>query len=181
MLYKAWTSDTSFTYDGEYFKLPHDTVVWPKPLQKPHPPIMIVGTSPDTLRIAAERDFAADGQRLRRPGRRAQRRARAAAAARRAPGVPTDTWELGAQTICLVADSNAAAREVDEVRPLAESRRPRPQSPRRHRRPRPATPYDGEADDEGFWDALFYGDPDRVRDKYLRPRARPAPPSPAAG
>jgi hypothetical protein len=28
-------------------------------------------------------------------------------------------------------------------------------------------PYEGEADDEGFWDALYYGNPDRVRSKYL--------------
>ena len=27
--------------------------------------------------------------------------------------------------------------------------------------------YDGEADDEAFWNGLFYGDPDRVRGKYL--------------
>src|ERR1051325_4108732 len=28
VLIKAWTSDTSFTYDGKYFQLPHGTVVW---------------------------------------------------------------------------------------------------------------------------------------------------------
>lgn len=166
VLYKAWTCDTSFTYDGEYFKLPHDTVVWPKPLQKPHPPIMIVGTSPDTLRIAAERDFAAMVSGFGGPAG-----VRSAAcellAQRAAAGRPVNTWELGAQTICLAADSNEAAREsmkyarwqnragralnrLDVVDGRVQQK-----------------PYEGEADDEGFWNALFYGDPDRVRGKYL--------------
>jgi hypothetical protein len=30
-----------------------------------------------------------------------------------------------------------------------------------------AIPVDGEPDDEAFWQALYYGDPDRVRSKYL--------------
>ena len=56
VLVKAWTSDTSFTYNGKYVKVPHETVVWPKPLQKPHPPFWIAGSSADTMKIAAERD-----------------------------------------------------------------------------------------------------------------------------
>src|SRR5690606_11844044 len=30
-----------------------------------------------------------------------------------------------------------------------------------------AVPVDGEPDDEAFWNALYFGDPDRVRSKYL--------------
>ncbi|HLF72421.1 MAG TPA: LLM class flavin-dependent oxidoreductase, partial [Dehalococcoidia bacterium] len=59
VLLKAWTCDTSFTYDGEFVKIPNDVVVWPKPLQKPHPPIWVAGTSSETLRLCAERGFGA--------------------------------------------------------------------------------------------------------------------------
>jgi alkanesulfonate monooxygenase SsuD/methylene tetrahydromethanopterin reductase-like flavin-dependent oxidoreductase (luciferase family) len=166
VLMLAWSQDTSFTYDGEYFKLPHETVVWPKPLQKPHPPMMIVGTSADTLRIAAERDFAAMVSGFGGPAG-VNAAARELIAQRAAAGRDPESWELGAQTICLVADSNEAAREsmgyarwqnragralnrLDVVDGRVQQR-----------------PYDGEADDEGFWNALFYGNPDRVRTKYL--------------
>src|SRR5690606_21920285 len=30
-----------------------------------------------------------------------------------------------------------------------------------------AVPVDGEPDDEAFWNALYFGNPDRVRSKYL--------------
>src|SRR5213592_4899170 len=43
---RAWTSET-FSYDGEHFHF-HDTCVTPKPYQKPHPPIRVAATSPDT-------------------------------------------------------------------------------------------------------------------------------------
>jgi alkanesulfonate monooxygenase SsuD/methylene tetrahydromethanopterin reductase-like flavin-dependent oxidoreductase (luciferase family) len=44
---RAWTSET-FSFDGEHFHF-HDTCVTPKPYQKPHPPIRVAATSPDTF------------------------------------------------------------------------------------------------------------------------------------
>jgi alkanesulfonate monooxygenase SsuD/methylene tetrahydromethanopterin reductase-like flavin-dependent oxidoreductase (luciferase family) len=44
---RAWTSDT-FSYSGAHFQF-HDTCVVPKPYQKPHPPIRVAATSPDTF------------------------------------------------------------------------------------------------------------------------------------
>jgi alkanesulfonate monooxygenase SsuD/methylene tetrahydromethanopterin reductase-like flavin-dependent oxidoreductase (luciferase family) len=166
VLQKAWTCDTSFRYEGEYFNLPHDTVVWPKPLQKPHPPLMIVGTSPDTLRIAAERDFSAMVSGFGGPaGVRAA--ARELISQRVQAGRPAETWELGAQTICLAADSNEAAREsMGYARWQNRAGRALNRLDVIDGRVQ-AKPYEGEADDEGFWDALFYGNPDRVRTKYL--------------
>ena len=31
VMIKAWTQDESFTYDGEYIKIPNEVTVWPKP------------------------------------------------------------------------------------------------------------------------------------------------------
>ncbi len=142
-------------------------MVWPKPLQKPHPQMMIVGTSPETLRIAAERDYWAMVSGFGGPGERPKRRDRASRPAAPRPDRPADQWELGAQTMCLVTDSDEAARESMKY-PRWQNRAGRALNRLdvTDGRVNPI-PYDGEADDEGFWNALFYGNPDRVREKYL--------------
>jgi len=52
---KAWTQE-SFSHKGKYYNLAELTL-YPKPLQKPHPPIVLTATSPDTLRFAAEKGY----------------------------------------------------------------------------------------------------------------------------
>ena len=44
---RAWTTET-FSFEGDYFQF-HDVSVVPKPYQKPHPPIRVAATSPDTF------------------------------------------------------------------------------------------------------------------------------------
>lgn len=53
---KAWTEDGPFAYDGEFYSYRYLNV-WPKPLQKPHPKLWIVGSSPETASLAAEWGF----------------------------------------------------------------------------------------------------------------------------
>lgn len=50
---RLWTEDQPFDFDGGYH---HLRGAWcnPKPLQRPHPPIIIGGRSTPTLRVAAE-------------------------------------------------------------------------------------------------------------------------------
>jgi alkanesulfonate monooxygenase SsuD/methylene tetrahydromethanopterin reductase-like flavin-dependent oxidoreductase (luciferase family) len=58
ILLQAWTQDGPTTYDGEFFNYRYLNP-WPRPMQKPHPKIAIVGTgSPETIQVAAERGFA---------------------------------------------------------------------------------------------------------------------------
>lgn len=45
-----------FSHNGTHFKVP-DTVVYPQPLQTPHPPIWIVAQSPYALEAAVRRGF----------------------------------------------------------------------------------------------------------------------------
>jgi alkanesulfonate monooxygenase SsuD/methylene tetrahydromethanopterin reductase-like flavin-dependent oxidoreductase (luciferase family) len=57
VLLQAWTQDGPTTFDGEFFNYRYLNP-WPKPMQKPHPKIAIVGTgSPETVQIAAEYGF----------------------------------------------------------------------------------------------------------------------------
>jgi alkanesulfonate monooxygenase SsuD/methylene tetrahydromethanopterin reductase-like flavin-dependent oxidoreductase (luciferase family) len=53
----AWTQDR-FSYQGQHYCIP-EVSVFPKPAQKPHPPISLVAVSAETLGFAAERGYSA--------------------------------------------------------------------------------------------------------------------------
>ncbi|WP_029136032.1 LLM class flavin-dependent oxidoreductase [Nakamurella lactea] len=50
---RLWTSDQPFDFDGRYHQL-SGAFGSPKPVQRPHPPILIGGRSTGTLRVVAE-------------------------------------------------------------------------------------------------------------------------------
>jgi alkanesulfonate monooxygenase SsuD/methylene tetrahydromethanopterin reductase-like flavin-dependent oxidoreductase (luciferase family) len=57
VLLQAWTQDGPTRFDGEFFNYRYLNP-WPRPMQRPHPKIAIVGSgSPETVQIAAERGF----------------------------------------------------------------------------------------------------------------------------
>jgi probable F420-dependent oxidoreductase len=47
-----WTRERT-TFEGEFYRL-NDAVVWPRPLQQPHPPIVIGGSGRGALRLMAK-------------------------------------------------------------------------------------------------------------------------------
>jgi alkanesulfonate monooxygenase SsuD/methylene tetrahydromethanopterin reductase-like flavin-dependent oxidoreductase (luciferase family) len=47
---KMWTQDL-FSWDGKHFSVPERNVL-PKPIQKPHPPLWVTATNPDTVELA---------------------------------------------------------------------------------------------------------------------------------
>jgi alkanesulfonate monooxygenase SsuD/methylene tetrahydromethanopterin reductase-like flavin-dependent oxidoreductase (luciferase family) len=51
----AWTQER-FSFDGTFYKVKEVAVV-PKPVQTPHPPLYVVGTSDNSFRMAGERGF----------------------------------------------------------------------------------------------------------------------------
>ena len=58
LIVKAWTEDGPFGWEGEHFDLQYVNP-WPKPVQQPHPPIWIPGsTSLDTIEETAKRRIA---------------------------------------------------------------------------------------------------------------------------
>ena len=52
MIPRMWRSD-SFEYSGRHYNIPPTTVI-PKPVQKPHPPVMVGGDGPRTLERVVE-------------------------------------------------------------------------------------------------------------------------------
>lgn len=57
LIEKAWTEDGPFQWHGEHYDIEYVNV-WPKPVQKPHPPIWLPGsTSVETIDNAAKRRY----------------------------------------------------------------------------------------------------------------------------
>jgi alkanesulfonate monooxygenase SsuD/methylene tetrahydromethanopterin reductase-like flavin-dependent oxidoreductase (luciferase family) len=57
MIPKMWTQET-FSHEGDYFVVPPRNVI-PKPIQKPHPPMWMACTQPESFRIAGEHGLGA--------------------------------------------------------------------------------------------------------------------------
>jgi alkanesulfonate monooxygenase SsuD/methylene tetrahydromethanopterin reductase-like flavin-dependent oxidoreductase (luciferase family) len=56
IIINAWTKE-QFSYEGKFYRIP-EVSVFPKPIQKPHPPVSIVAVSDVTLRYAARKGYS---------------------------------------------------------------------------------------------------------------------------
>ena len=52
------THDGPFPFEGEFFNY-RNVNIWPRPLQQPHPPVWITGSSPRSMAATAERGYVA--------------------------------------------------------------------------------------------------------------------------
>jgi alkanesulfonate monooxygenase SsuD/methylene tetrahydromethanopterin reductase-like flavin-dependent oxidoreductase (luciferase family) len=53
LIIKAWTEDEPFAWHGEFYDF--DAIsIWPKPMQKPHPRVILSGTNAESAAFAAE-------------------------------------------------------------------------------------------------------------------------------
>ena len=52
MIPRMWTEDT-FSHEGQFYTIPPRSVI-PKPVQKPHPPMWVACSQPDSFRAAGE-------------------------------------------------------------------------------------------------------------------------------
>ena len=53
LILKAWTEPEPFGWEGEHFQF-RQVSIWPRPLQKPHPPLVISASSLESARFAGE-------------------------------------------------------------------------------------------------------------------------------
>ena len=149
VLLKAWTSDESFTYEGEYVNIDRPVTVFPKPLQKPHPPLMITGSSVDSMRTAAKYNMLPfTSSQMGLDGVRAQYGV--LAHAHRELGKPADDIRLGVQCITHVAPTDEEALEALKFARW-QNRAQRGLNRQTVNSGRiDAIPYEGELDDEAF-------------------------------
>jgi alkanesulfonate monooxygenase SsuD/methylene tetrahydromethanopterin reductase-like flavin-dependent oxidoreductase (luciferase family) len=57
MIPKMWTTE-NFSWEGDYFSVPPRNVI-PKPVQKPHPPMWMACTQPESFRLAGSKGLGA--------------------------------------------------------------------------------------------------------------------------
>jgi alkanesulfonate monooxygenase SsuD/methylene tetrahydromethanopterin reductase-like flavin-dependent oxidoreductase (luciferase family) len=161
VLIRAWTCDESFTYHGDYITVEQPTVVWPKPYQKPHPPLWIAGTSAETMRLAAEREIVPITTGF--VGAKGIRDAAAVwVRTRAALGRPITGLELGLQAMSHVTDTDGEAwADLRYARWQIRANRALQRQDVPHGRVNPTT-YEGEPDDDAFWNTVYYGSPETV-------------------
>jgi alkanesulfonate monooxygenase SsuD/methylene tetrahydromethanopterin reductase-like flavin-dependent oxidoreductase (luciferase family) len=53
LILRCWTEPEPFGWEGEHFRFPQISI-WPKPLQKPHPPLVISASSIESARFAGQ-------------------------------------------------------------------------------------------------------------------------------
>ena len=53
LILKAWTEPEPFGWEGEHWRF-RQVSIWPKPLQRPHPPLVISASSLESARFAGE-------------------------------------------------------------------------------------------------------------------------------
>jgi alkanesulfonate monooxygenase SsuD/methylene tetrahydromethanopterin reductase-like flavin-dependent oxidoreductase (luciferase family) len=56
LIVKAWTTREPFNWEGKHWHYRYVNV-WPRPIQQPHPPIWITGTSPDNVPWVADHQY----------------------------------------------------------------------------------------------------------------------------
>ena len=56
LILKAWTQE-KITHFGRYWRVPVETEVLPKPIQRPHPPVYQATISPESFNVAAEKGW----------------------------------------------------------------------------------------------------------------------------
>ncbi len=167
VLIKAWTSDEAFTYEGEQVKIPDPVTVFPKPLQKPHPPLWIAGTSVESMRLAAQLDMLPlSSSMMGAQGIRSQMTAYMHSLVEL--GKPTSGMRLALQCMMHVAPTDEEA--MDALKNVRwQNRAQRALNQRRVVNGRvQAQPYDGELDDEEFLNRLYFGSPETVIEKLKR-------------
>jgi alkanesulfonate monooxygenase SsuD/methylene tetrahydromethanopterin reductase-like flavin-dependent oxidoreductase (luciferase family) len=167
VLLKAWTHEESFTYEGEYVQIPTPVTVFPKPLQKPHPPLWLAGTSAESMQLAARMDMLPlSSSMMGMAGVRAQFGVLVRAHADL--GKPIHNLRLGLQCVTHVAPTD---EEAYAALPYARWQ---------HRAQRglnrqdvtngrvDARPYEGELEEATYRDRLFFGSPATVIAKFKR-------------
>lgn len=167
VLLKAWTQEESFTYTGEYVQIPSPVTVFPKPLQKPHPPFLLMGTSADSMQLAAQMNMLPFSSAMMGvAGIRAQYGI--LAHAHRALGKPVQNIRLGLQCMTHVAPTDVEAHaELKYARWQTRAQRGLNRRDVTNGRVN-ASAYEGELDDETYLDRLFFGSPETVVEKFKR-------------
>ena len=116
VLVRSW-KDEPIEYKGRFYNIPKSYVV-PKPIQKPHPPMWLAGTNPETFNLAGRKGLGMLGFVTGTPDEVAPRIAAYKEAVKHAEpvsGVVNDQSAVLIQTYCAETHEQAVA---DVTKPL---------------------------------------------------------------
>ncbi|MCH9040306.1 MAG: LLM class flavin-dependent oxidoreductase [Chloroflexi bacterium] len=165
ILIKAWTSEESFTYDGKYHKIPNPVRVFPKPMQKPYPPLWLAGTSVESMKLAAKLDMLPlSSGMMGMDG--VKKQLGVFVHSMKDVGKPLTGINLGLQCMTHVAPTDEEAfAEVKYARWQNRAQRGLSRQAVTNGQVE-ATPYEGELDDESYLERLYFGSPETVIKKF---------------
>jgi alkanesulfonate monooxygenase SsuD/methylene tetrahydromethanopterin reductase-like flavin-dependent oxidoreductase (luciferase family) len=165
VLLKAWTLEESFTYDGKFVKVTNPVTVFPKPSQRPYPQLLLMGTSVDSMRVAAQLDMLPfSSGMMGTEGIRAQFGALVHAHADL--GKPLTSLRLGLQCMTHVAPTDEETYEaLPYVRWQTRAQRGLNRQEVTNGRVN-ASAFQGELEDKSFLDRLFFGSPETLIAKF---------------
>ena len=110
VLLKAWTEE-DFTFDGRFVRVPHPTTVLPRPLQQPHPPLWLAGSSADSIELVGRLGMTPITSVALGPERLAEQRAEYQQARAR-HGRAHEPLDVVAHGHTFVAETDAEVREI---------------------------------------------------------------------
>lgn len=167
VMLQAWTQDEAFTYHGEYVQIPSPVTVFPKPLQKPHPPLWLAGTSAESMQLAARMDMLPLSSGMMGMGN-VRGQFATLVRAHAALGKPIHNLRLGMQSVTHVAPTDAEAfAALPYARWQNRAQRGLNRQDVKNGRVN-AVPYEGEVDEETYRNRLFFGSPATVIEKFKR-------------
>lgn len=110
---QAWTQETC-RFEGKYFHVP-ETIVVPKPVQQPHPPLRIAANSPETAAFAGAHGYAVFIASPINPGAKLSEQVTCYRRAFRAAVHASDTEDVAIAFPLYVADNAAQVRQEVEA------------------------------------------------------------------
>lgn len=109
LIHRAWTEDGPFSHEGRHFPLRYVNI-WPKPEQRPHPPIWIPGAlSIETMEEVAKRGYCYFLS-SRAHGAATRKAAQRFAEIIRTHGGSFDPWRMGILLSVYVSETDEQAR-----------------------------------------------------------------------
>lgn len=115
LIVRAWTEPQPFGWQGRYYEY-RSISIWPRPLQEPHPPIFMSGSSPESGELAARMHVSLGLAFTTVPlATEAVRRYRQAA--------EKEGWEVGRENVLYRLSAHVAATDDEAMAPLEEAER----------------------------------------------------------
>jgi len=167
VMMKAWREHKDWTYDGEYIKIKEPITVFPKPFQKPNPPLWLAGSSEGSLKLAADEDILPLTSSMMGMEAVSQQFA-SYVRYRRAAGKSLDDLSMALQ--CMTHCAPTMKEALDQIPYIRWQIRAQKALTAKKviDGKTQGVPYEGEMPEELFLDRTYLGDPDYLIEKFKK-------------